>query len=128
MNLNSLYDLAEKEHIKIYDYYIEDAYGCFINIDKINAIALNYTNIDNSYIEKETLSEELGHYYQDATYSINCTDTTLINKQEYRAKKWSYYVLIPFEKLKLAIKNRNQYKFIVWQIILKLQSNIWAML
>ena len=52
MNLNNLYDLAEKEHIKIYDYYIEDAYGCFINIDKINAIALNYTNIDNSYIEK----------------------------------------------------------------------------
>lgn len=109
MNLNNLYNLAEKEHIKIYDYYIEDAYGCFINIDKINAIALNYINIDNSYIEKETLSEELGHYYQDATYSIYCTDTTLINKQEYKAKKWSYYVLIPFEKLKLAIKNRNQY-------------------
>ena len=27
MNLNNLYDLAEKEHIKIYDYYIENAYG-----------------------------------------------------------------------------------------------------
>ena len=107
MNLNNLYDLAEKEHIKIYDYYIEDAYGCFINIDKINAIALNYTNIDNSYIEKETLSEELGHYYQDATYSINCTDKILINKQEYRAKKWSYFVLIPFEKLKSAVLSRN---------------------
>ena len=109
MNLNNLYKIAEKEHIKIYDYYIEDAYGCFINIDKINAIALNYTNIDNSYIEKETLSEELGHYYQDATYSINCTDKILINKQEYRAKKWSYFVLIPFEKLKSAILSRNQY-------------------
>lgn len=107
MNLNNLYDLAEKEHIKIYDYYIENAYGCFLNIDKINAIALNYKNINNSFVEKETLSEELGHYYQDATYSINCTDTIFINKQEYRAKKWSYYVLIPFEKLKLAIKNRN---------------------
>ena len=107
MNLNNLYDLAEKEHIKIYDYYIENAYGCFLNIDKINAIALNYKSINNSFVEKETLSEELGHYYQDATYSINCTDTIFINKQEYRAKKWSYYVLIPFEKLKLAIKNRN---------------------
>lgn len=107
MNLNNLYDLAEKEHIKIYDYYIENAYGCFLNIDKINAIALNYKNINNSFVEKETLSEELGHYYQDATYSVNCTDTIFINKQEYRAKKWSYYVLIPFEKLKLAIKNRN---------------------
>ena len=55
------------------------------------------------------LSEELGHYYQDATYSINCTDKILINKQEYRAKKWSYFVLIPFEKLKSAILSRNQY-------------------
>ena len=36
MKLENLYDLAEKEHIKIYDYYIEDAYGCFINIDKIS--------------------------------------------------------------------------------------------
>lgn len=107
MNLNNLYDLAEKEHIKIYDYYIENAYGCFLNIDKINAIALNYKNINNSYVEKETLSEELGHYYMDATYSLDCTDATFINKQEYRAKKYSYYLLIPFEKLKLAIKNRN---------------------
>lgn len=107
MNLNNLYDIAEKEHIKIYDWHIENAYGAFINIDKINAIALNYNKFDTSIDEKETLAEELGHYYYDATYSINCTDTTLINKQEYRAKKWSYYILIPFEKLKLAIKNRN---------------------
>lgn len=59
MKLNDLYNIADKEKIKIYDYYIENAYGCFINIDKINAIALNYKNIDNSYIEKETLAEEL---------------------------------------------------------------------
>lgn len=107
MNLNNLYDLAEKEHIKIYDYYIENAYGCFLNIDKINAIALNYKNIDNSYIEKETLAEELGHYYQDAIYPINCTDTILISKQEYRAKKYARMILIPYENLKSAIKKRN---------------------
>lgn len=107
MDLNNLYDLAEKEHIKIYDYYIENAYGCFLNIDKINAIALNYKNIDNSYIEKETLAEELGHYYQDAIYPINCTDTILISKQEYRAKKYARMILIPYENLKLAIKKRN---------------------
>lgn len=107
MKLNDLYNIADKEKIKIYDYYIENAYGCFININKINAIALNYKNIDNSYIEKETLAEELGHYYQDATYSINCTDTILISKQEYKAKKYARMILIPYENLKLAIKKRN---------------------
>ena len=40
----------------------------------------------------------------DATYKFN-SDITLINKQEYRAKKWSYYTLIPFENLRKAIKN-----------------------
>ena len=32
MDLNSLYNLAEKENIKIYDWYIENAYGIFLNI------------------------------------------------------------------------------------------------
>ena len=62
----------------------------------------------NTYIdEKCTLAEELGHYYMDATYPANTNDTVLIAKQEYRAKKWSYSALIPFENLKLAVLKRN---------------------
>lgn len=45
----------------------------------------------------------------DATYPASTTDKVLIEKQEYRAKKWSYYILIPFENLKLAILKRNRY-------------------
>ena len=48
-----------------------------------------------------------GPYYMDATYPASTTDKILIEKQEYRAKKWSYYVLIPYENLKSAILNRN---------------------
>jgi hypothetical protein len=107
MDLNNLYNLAEKENIKIYDWYIENAYGIFLNIDKINAIALNYSKLDTSIDEKCVLSEELGHYYMEATYPVNTENQVLIDKQEYRAKKWSYYALIPFEKLKLAVKKRN---------------------
>jgi hypothetical protein len=51
--------------------------------------------------------EELGHYYTDSTYKFN-SDKEFINKQEYRAKKYSYNILIPFEDLKLAIKKRNR--------------------
>ncbi len=108
MDLNYLYDLVEKENIQIYDCYIENANGIFINIDKINAIALNFNNLETTIDEKCVLSEELGHYYMDATYPLLSQDTILMSKQEYRAKKWSYYILVPFEKLKSAILKRNK--------------------
>lgn len=106
MNLEKLYDLAEKEDVKIYDFYFdEDINGMYLNYNKLNAIALNYKVINNSQEEKCILSEELGHYYMDATYPASTKDKILIDKQEYKAKKWSYYILIPFEKLKSAISN-----------------------
>ena len=107
MELNSLYEIAEKENIKIYDWQIEDVDGMYLNYHNINAIALNYDRLGTYIDEKCTLAEELGHYYMDATYPASCTDKVLIDKQEYRAKKWSYYVLIPFENLKSAILKRN---------------------
>ena len=109
MELNSLYNIAEKENIKIYDWQIEDVDGMYLNYQNINAIALNYDRLGTYIDEKCTLAEELGHYYMDATYPANTEDKVLISKQEYRAKKWSYYTLIPFENLRRAILKRNQY-------------------
>lgn len=103
MELNKLYSIAEKENIKIYDYNISEVFGMFINVENINAITLN-KNL-TPYQEKSTLAEELGHYYYDATYPISCTDLQLISKQEYRARKWAYNVLIPVEDLISAYKN-----------------------
>lgn len=102
-----LYNIAEKENIKIYDWQIEDVNGLYLNYQNINAIALNYDRLGTYIDEKCTLAEELGHYYMDATYPASTTDKILIQKQEYRAKKWSYNVLIPFENLKSAILKRN---------------------
>lgn len=99
MELNTLYDIAEKENIKIYNYNIDNVNGAFINYEGINAIAMNYKNIDTEAKEKSVLAEELGHYYYDATYSPLCTDTYLISKQEYKAKKWAIKTLVPFSKL-----------------------------
>ena len=108
MELKRLYNIAEKENIKIYDWQIEDVDGMYLNYSNINAIALNYDRLGTYIDEKCTLAEELGHYYMDATYPASSTDKILIDKQEYRAKKWSYYVLIPFENLKSAILKRNR--------------------
>lgn len=108
MKLEKLYDLAENENIKIYDFYFdEDIQGMYLNYDKLNSIGLNYDIIENSAEEKCVLSEELGHYYMDATYNYCNIDKIVYEKQEYRAKKWSYNVLVPYEDLKLAVKNRN---------------------
>lgn len=103
MTLNNLYSLTEKEKIKVYNWHIEDADGAYINIDKINAIALNYDNIGTYIEEKCVLSEELGHYYYDATYSLYCQDLQVISKQERKAKKWAYNVLVPYEDLRRAV-------------------------
>lgn len=106
MDLYNLYNIVEKENIKVYNWYIQDVNGMYMNYCNVNAIALNYDELGTYIDEKCTLAEELGHYYMDATYPASTTNKILIDKQEYRAKKWSYYILIPFEKLKLAVLNR----------------------
>ena len=105
MELIELEKMAERENIKIYNYNIDNADGIFININNINAIVLNHKRIDTSTKEKCVLAEELGHYYYDAVYSPLCSDTTFINKQEYRAKKWAIKTLIPPAKIKNRTSN-----------------------
>ena len=59
MELNSLYNIAEKENIKIYDWQIEDVDGIYLNYQNINAIVLNYDRLGTYIDEKCTLAEEL---------------------------------------------------------------------
>ena len=106
MNIEYIEDLIEKENIYLINTYLEDARGAYTSNGKVKAILYNDDDIENSIEKKLVLSEELAHYYCDATYKFN-SDLQLISKQEYRAKKWSYYVLIPFENLRRAILNRN---------------------
>lgn len=106
-NLDTLYTLTEKENIKVRNWYLDDCKGLFLHIDNKNAIAINHKIIESYNDEKQVLAEELGHYYMDATYLASCEDKVLIEKQEYRAKKWAYNVLIPYENLRRAILKRN---------------------
>ena len=104
MNLDYIEDLIEREKINLIDTYLEDTDGAYINYDKLNTIIYDSSKLETNNELKQILSEELGHYYYDATYKFN-SDPVFINKQEYKAKKYAYNILIPFEKLKLAIKN-----------------------
>jgi len=40
-----------------------------------------------------------------ATYSLYCQDELFISRQEYKAMKWSFYTLVPFQNLRRAILN-----------------------
>lgn len=58
MELSTLYSIADREKVNIYNWHIDNSKGAFINIDKINVITLNY-NCLNRLDEKCVLAEEL---------------------------------------------------------------------
>lgn len=116
MELEKLYKIANKNKLNIYDYYFTDIKGLFLNYGSIKAIAINYKNIENSIDEKCVLAEELGHFFYNATYSLNA-DINTINKMEYKAKKWSSMALVPISKLKKLIKKN----YSVYEICEKLE-------
>lgn len=105
MNLEYIEDLIHRENINLVDTYLEDTEGAYVNYNKLNVILYDDSKISSSIRKKEVFAEELGHYYTDSTYKFN-SDIQLISKQEYKAKKYCYSMLVPFEKIKLAIKNR----------------------
>lgn len=102
MNVLDIYKIAENEKIDILDFNWTNTKARIFEIDNSYYIGLDYKQIYNSIEEKEILAEELGHYYQNALYYID-SDKVFKDKCEYRARKWSYSVLVPFHKLKEKI-------------------------
>lgn len=100
MELIELENIASKEKLNIVNYKMKPKARI---IDKY--IFMNYQKIHDEKEEKLILAEELGHYYYDAYYCFN-SDTLFISKQEYKARKFMYNTLIPFENLCKAILNR----------------------
>lgn len=109
MELNKLYDIAEKENIDIIDFKMRNKaiIGC---IDDSYTIGLNYSNIDNSSEEKTILAEELGHYFTSSLYDSNSSLET-IERKEFKSRKWAFKVLAPYEKLKQLYKEGCRYNY-----------------
>ena len=105
MKLETIENLVYKENINLINSYLEETPSCYFSYNNTKIIVLDKSKISSTNETKEYLTEVLGHYYMDATYNFN-SNINLVSKQEYRAHKWAYNVLIPYEDLKLAIKNR----------------------
>lgn len=109
MKLKKLYDIAEKENIDVFNFKMKNKaiIGC---INNNYSIGLNYSIIKNSDEEKTILAEELGHYYCNAFYNSNYSNTE-ISKKEFRATKWAFKTLVPFQKLKKLYENGYRYTY-----------------
>lgn len=109
MELNKLYDIADKENISVINFKMENKaiIGCIGNNYNIG---LNYSIIDNSREEKTILAEELGHYYTNTLYNANYSDIE-INKREFRATKWAFKTLVPFSKLQKLKEEGCKYTY-----------------
>lgn len=103
MDTLNLYKIVDKEKIDIENYKWTNCKARIFEIDNNYYIGMDYSKIDNSIEEKEVLAEELGHYYCNALYYIN-SDKEFKSKCESRAKKWSFSVLVPLQKLKEKIE------------------------
>lgn len=107
MDLNKLYDVAEKENIPVIDFRMKNK-AIICKTNKRICIGLNYEKINSVTEEKELLAEELGHYYCNAFYNSN-SDFSTISKKEYRANKWKCTVLVSvndfIDAFKKGLKN-----------------------
>ena len=104
MNINELTNIAEREKINIVNFKMKKTKARIIEHDS-TCIFMDYSKIETAKEEKCLLAEELGHYYYSSYYTL-ISDQNFIDKQEYRANKWTYLVLIPYEKLKSAVSKR----------------------
>lgn len=106
MNLERLYNLAEKENINIYDCSCLNTNGIYLNYEECKIIGLNYKILDTVTKEKCTLAEEMGHYYYNAVYTVN-SDFQLISKQEYKAFKWKSLNCVTLKSILNCFYKRN---------------------
>lgn len=105
MNLESLYDLAERDHIEIFD---ADCPEC-LSMSLMTEDGSCYIGIDDRTVgsEKEKLvrvAHELGHCETGSFYTQH-SGFDLISRHEYRADKWAVQRLIPYDELVKACKS-----------------------
>lgn len=103
-NLINLYDLANDNNIKVYDYRMTNLDMDAISIKTPYAIGvfLDYNQIDSIAKEKYLLGHELGHCITGAMHKIR-SRFELKKRNEYRADRWAVHQLIPFDELSKAV-------------------------
>lgn len=109
MKISRLYDLCEKENVDIYNYKMKNKKAKIIR-DCSTCIFMDYSKIHTEKEEKCLLAEELSHYYHDAYYTLNSSQTD-IERAEYRANKWKCLMCVTKQALLKCFHNGITDKF-----------------
>lgn len=112
MDLNDLYDLSEKNHIKMDSFKLTASPSFAMDYKGRCYVVMDPSQFSGSADEKVKVAHELGHCCQGAFYNrYSPLDT--VEKQERRADCWAIKKLIPREELKTAADSGcgNVYEF-----------------
>ena len=99
VDTNVLFDIAEKENVKIYYGDIEDILAMSVP----NAICINIGLFCETAQERVCLAHELGHCVNDAFYN-RFSPIDERSKHEATANRWAIKKLVPEDELKDACR------------------------
>lgn len=103
VDTNVLFDIAEKENVKIYYGDIEDILAMSVP----NAICINIGLFCRTAQERVCLAHELGHCVNDAFYN-RFSPIDERSKHEAVANKWAIKKLVPKDELETAFRKGCQ--------------------
>ena len=97
MELNELYELADKNHIDVDFFPLQQ----LTSLSTPDSIAINADKLRTTSEEKFVLGHELGHCMTGSFYRINTFETR--ERIEGRANRWAIKNLLPWKELREAV-------------------------
>lgn len=105
MNSFQLMQIAENKNIPVFNFKTRNKKAFCLE----DAIAIDFSRVENEREEKQLLSEELGHILSGALYPLSYCGNPLyalnIQKQERKAHDRSLRLQVPLRELKTAIEH-----------------------
>lgn len=112
MTLNDFYDYAFSRSIAVCCNSLPNKKAFSVKVGKDYYIAMDYRKIKTEREERLILAEELGHCEKCAMYQLNDRNRAawdiIVSAAETKAKNWMVQKLVPCDKLKKLIMERNQ--------------------
>jgi len=103
VELNSLYEDMRTQQVSLYTYDVGLETSVTIELNNRYAIFLDPFRVGSIPEMKRILAHELGHCATGCTHKVS-SPLDLIEKHEYKANRWAIERYVPFEELRVAIK------------------------
>lgn len=109
MNLDELYNYAEKRNIEIHSRKHDKKPAFVVEVDGDYHLSIDYSLIQSERQELYIVAEEIGHCETNSLYPLSQVRNPLyksnIDKAERRARDWATQALVPFDALLNAIED-----------------------